>query len=47
MDEGYESITIKKVNPFQRELKYFVRINQDKMDKLAGLVDSRNVELDK
>lgn len=26
-------------------MKYFVRLNQDKMDELAGLVDSRNVEL--
>jgi hypothetical protein len=30
--EGYESIVIKKVNPFQRELKYFVKLNFQKFE---------------
>jgi len=37
VDEGYETITIKKINPLQRELKYFVRLNQKRLESMKTI----------
>lgn len=36
VDEGYELITVRKINPLHRELKYFVRLNQKQMGGMAA-----------
>jgi hypothetical protein len=46
MAEGFESIVIKKINPLQRELKYFIRLNQAKMGEFTQAFGSK-VDLNK
>lgn len=43
--EAYESITIKKINPLHRELKYFVKLNQDKLGELSALLGRSSFDL--
>lgn len=45
MEEGYESIIIKKVNSFQRELKYFVKLNYQKYESLRKYFNTSKVDL--
>lgn len=45
VEEGYESILIKKVNPFQRELKYFIKLNFQKFEELNRYFGNKNVDL--
>ena len=43
--EAYESITIKKINPLHRELKYFVKLNQERLAELGALLGRSNFDL--
>ena len=45
MGEGYETIVIKHVNPLQRELKYFVRLNKAKLDELSEFYPEEKIDI--